>query len=95
MTSSEMIDSMVSFSDTGISGFLFCQSGRMEAEKSTESLQKLDLCKLSRGFVELLLDISEESCGKEQEAYEIPDQAGWDEAVSKIPPMHLLLIYYF
>ncbi|KAB5575192.1 hypothetical protein PHYPO_G00218030 [Pangasianodon hypophthalmus] len=70
---------------SGISGILICQSGRMDADKTTESLEKPDcsapVCKLSKGCVEVLLDISEENSGKEQEAYEIPNQTGWDEAI--------------
>ncbi|KAK3570936.1 hypothetical protein QTP86_030715 [Hemibagrus guttatus] len=69
----------------GISGIgiHLCQSGRMDVDETTESLEKPDcktrLHKLSRRIVEVLLDISEENL-KEQEAYEIPNQTGWDEA---------------
>ncbi|KAG7332919.1 hypothetical protein KOW79_003054 [Hemibagrus wyckioides] len=56
----------------------------MDADETTESLEKPDcktrLHKLSRRIVEVLLDISEEHF-KEQEAYEIPNQTGWDEAI--------------
>lgn len=90
MTSVEMIDALPHH--TGASGILVCQPGRMDADKTSGSLEKPDCsCKLSKGYVEVLLDISEENSVKEQEAYDIPDQAGWDEAVSRMHQMHLLL----
>lgn len=58
----------------------------MDVDKTTGSLEEpvcsTPLCILSRGYVDVLLDISEENSVKEQEAYEIPNHVGWDEAVS-------------
>lgn len=67
----------------------------MDADETTESLEKPNcktrLHKFSRRIVEVLLDISEEHA-KEQEAYEIPNQTGWDEAVSNAL-VHVLLFF--
>ncbi|XP_047010605.1 uncharacterized protein C16orf46 homolog isoform X2 [Ictalurus punctatus] len=69
----------------GTSGILLCPSGRMDADKTAESLETPDCetprCNLSNSFVEVLLDISDEISVKEQEAYKIPDQTGWDDAI--------------
>lgn len=66
----------------------------MDADKTAESLETPDCetprCKLSNSFVEVLLDISDEISVKEQEAYKIPDQTGWDDAVS-----NAALCYYY
>lgn len=78
----------------GTSGILLCPSGRMDADKTAESLETPDCetprCNLSNSFVEVLLDISDEISVKEQEAYKIPDQTGWDDAVS-----NAALCYYY
>lgn len=80
---------------SGIGLLHLCPSGRMDADEITESLEKPNcktrLHKLSRRIVEVLLDISEEHV-KEQEAYEIPNQTGWDEAVSNAL-VHVLLFF--
>ncbi|KAF4091818.1 hypothetical protein AMELA_G00041810 [Ameiurus melas] len=85
MTSAEMTEMNGFSSHAGTSGRLLCPSGRMDADETSESSEEPDgetqPCRPPNAYVEVLLDISDEISGKDQEAYKIPDQTGWDEAI--------------